>query len=225
MRGRRGFTLLEVMVSVAIISLIGVLIYGAFTGMHKARSNVSSISDRYQQGRQAIDRMSRELVAAYISNHKPTVQNQSVRQTAFIGHDQSSGDRLDFSAFAGQRLSHDSHVSDQAEISYFLADNPDTGGRDLVRRISRNIDDDVTRGGLVQVMAENVESFDVVYLDPTTNEWTATWDTLQPTAQPGRLPSQVWITLKLAGGPLGRPVKFETKVVIPIQLPLDFANK
>ena len=222
---RRGFTLLEVMVSVSIISLIGVLIYGAFTGMHKSRSNVTSIADRYQQGRQAIDRMSRELVAAYISNHKPTTQNNAVRQTAFLGSDRSSGDRIDFSAFAGQRLSRDSHVSDQAEISYFVTDNPDTGGRDLVRRISRHVDDDVTRGGLVQVMAENVEAFDVAYLDPTTNEWTTAWDSIQPTSQPGRLPAQVWITLLLAGGPRGEPIKFETKVVIPIQLPLDFANK
>jgi len=222
---RRGFTLLEVMVSVGIISLIGVLIYGAFMGMNRSKNSMGHIADRYQQGRQAIERMSREVTAAFISNHKPITQTQTIRQTAFIGHDGSSGDRLDFTAFANQRLAADSHTSDQAEISFFLAADPETGNNDLVRRISHTIDDDMTRGGIVQVLAENVETFDIKYLDPVTNEWVDDWDSTQAAAQLGRLPSQVWFYVRLADGPRGASIKFETKVPIPIQLPLNFAIK
>jgi general secretion pathway protein J len=224
-RSQRGFTLLEVMVSVGIIAMIGVLIYGAFMGMSRSKNSMGHIADRYQQGRQAIERMSRELSAAFVSTHKPITQVQTVRQTAFIGRDHSTSDRVDFTAFANRRLSANSHASDQCEISYFGAEDPDTGNLDLVRRISRHIDDDATRGGIVQVMAENISVFDVKYLDPTTNEWIDDWDTTQPAAQLGRMPSQVWLYLELADGPRGQTIKFETKVPIPIQLPLDFATK
>lgn len=222
---QRGFTLLEVMVSVGIISMIGVLIYGAFMGMSRSKTSMGHVADRYQQGRQAIERMSRELSSAFVSSHRPITQVQLIRETAFIGRDRSSSDRVDFTAFANRRLAADSHNSDQAEISYFAAEDPETGNLDLVRRISRSIDDDVSRGGIVQVMAENIETFDVKYLDPATNEWIDDWDSTQAAAQFGRLPSQVWLYLRLANGPRGQGIKFETKVPIPIQLPLDFATK
>jgi general secretion pathway protein J len=222
--GSRGFTLLEVMVSVGIISLLGVLIYGAFMGMNRSKTNMDYVADRYQQGRQSIDRMSRELSAAFISAHRPISQVQTIRETAFIGKDSSDSDRLDFTAFANQRLAANKHTSDQAEVGFFLANDPDTGNTDLVRRLSRSIDDDPTRGGVVQVMAEDVQVFDVKYLDPVTNDWVDDWDSTQPSGQLGRLPGQVWILLVLGNG-RGKPITFQTKVVIPIQLPLDFATK
>lgn len=224
-RAHRGFTLLEVMVSVGIISLVGTLIYGAFMGMNRSRTNMLHIGDRYQQGRQAIDRMSREISAAFMSAHVNYLQpTQVTRQTAFIGSDNATSDRVDFTAFAHVRLRRDAHESDQCELSYFAASDRATGNLDLVRRISTHIDADVTRGGTVQVLAENIDSFDIKYLDPATNEWVDSWDSTQPAAQLGRLPAQVWITLWLRDGPLGEPIKFETKATLAIQAPINFAN-
>jgi general secretion pathway protein J len=74
------------------------------------------------------------------------------------------------------------------------------------------------------VLAENINSFDIKYLDSLTGVWIDDWDSVQPANQIGRLPSVVWITLWLNGGPGDAPVKFETKVPIPIQLPLSFAT-
>jgi general secretion pathway protein J len=169
--------------------------------------------------------MVRELGSAFISAHQPFQQMQYVRETTFVGSDQASGDRVDFTAFAYIRLERNSHQSDQAEISYFVAPDPDTGNSDLVRRVSKYIDDDPAHGGVVQVLAENIDSFDVRYLDPLTGEWLESWDSTQPADQLGRLPSQVWITLWLANGPRGEPVKFETKSTVHIMMPLTFAIK
>jgi general secretion pathway protein J len=93
-----------------------------------------------------------------------------------------------------------------------------------VRREAKFIDLEPTRGGVVNVLAEDIESFDVRYLDPLTGEWTDSWDSTQPAAQFERLPSQVWVTLVLNGGPGGEPIKFETKVPIPMQVPIAFGN-
>ncbi len=221
--GALGFTLLEVMVSIGIIALIGVLIYGAFHGMSRSRRNINHVLDRHQQGRAALTRMARELSSAFISTHLPIGQMQITRETVFIGTDQAGADRVDFTAFAHRRLSRDAHESDQAEISYFGARDPDTGNLDLVRRIDKTIDEDSTHGGIVQVLAENIESFDIRYLDPVTSEWLESWDSTQPAAQLGRLPAQVWITILMADGPGGAPIQFLTKASLPIQLPLTFA--
>ena len=109
-RALRAFTLLEVMVAVAIIALVGVLIYGAFQGMNVSRRNMVTVGDRYQQGRQALERMSREISEAFLSKHVPLPPLQPTSKTAFTGND----GRVDFTAFAHLRLSRDSHESDQA---------------------------------------------------------------------------------------------------------------
>ncbi|WP_437570552.1 type II secretion system protein GspJ [Sorangium sp. So ce542] len=217
-----GVTLLEVLVSVAILAIIGTLIYGAFDGMSRSRAGISRISDRYHQGRGAIARVSRELQAAFLSRHQPADKNIAVRLTAFTGEDSSPADRVDFTAFAHRRLLRNAHESDQCEIGYFGSRDPERDKLDLVRREAKFIDLEPTRGGVVNVLAEDIESFDVRYLDPITGEWVDSWDSTQPAAQFERLPSQVWVTLVLNGGPGGEPIKFETKVPIAMQVPIAF---
>ncbi|MEM9693982.1 MAG: type II secretion system protein GspJ [Myxococcota bacterium] len=216
---RRGFTLLEVLVSVAVISLIAMLIYGSFTGMAKARTNMSVVSDRHQQGRQALSRMAREVAAAYMSAHVTLSSSNTgaLRQTGFIG----STDRMNFTAFANRRFRANDAVSDQAEFSYFLSDSPN-GGKDLVRRVDTTIDEDLSRGGLIQVLVENVISVQFSYLDPSLNEWQDTWDSTQAAAQLNRLPSQVWIRVEVAGGLRDVPILFSTKATVHVQYPIGF---
>lgn len=225
-RRRRGLTLVEVMVSIAVVAMIGTVIFGAFQGMSRARDNMEAVSDRHHQGRAALSRMSRELGSAFLSAHlPPDALTNPTHQTAFMATDSGSNDRVDFNSFSHRRLRADSHESDQNELSYFTATDPETGRLDLVRRESKYLDGDPARGGIVQVLAEDIESFELRYLDPLTGEWLETWDSTQMTAQFGRLPAQVWITLAMRGGPEGAPARFETKVPLAMQLPIDFANK
>ena len=222
----RGFTLLEVLVSIAIIAMVGMLIYGAFHGMSQSRDSMEQVNDRHHQGRTALARMSRELSSVFIGHQIPlTYTSTPPHQTGLIGSDSRPADRVDFTSFSHLRLTADAHESDQNEVSYFGSKDPDTGNLDLVRRESKYIDADTTRGGIVQVLAQDIESFDVRYLDPLTGEWLESWDSTQPAAQLLRLPSQVWITLVLRGSGNGGLAKFETKVPVAMQMPLDFATK
>jgi len=224
----RGLTLIEAMVSIGVLALIGSLIYGAFDGMSRSRKGISQMNDRYHQGRAAIQRMAREIQAAFVSKHgdytnSQTLASQQVRKTAFVGKDEGTFDRLDFTSFAHQRLAKDAHESDQCEIGYFGARN-DAGTTDLVRREDKILDMEPTKGGVVNVLVEDVQSFDVTYWDDTTNEWVESWDTTQATGQPFRLPKQVLITLILNGGPGGKPIELRARVSPAMQLALDFAN-
>ena len=223
-QGRRGFTLLEVLVSIAIVGVMSIVIYGTLDGLTRTSRAVSVVDDRYAQGRLAVDRVSRELSAAFISAHEPFSEMQLVRKTAFVGHNDSSGDRVDFNSFSHRRLQHQSHESDQNELSYFVVRRPGTRISDLVRREAKYLDTDPGRGGVVQVLAEDVERFELKYLDSTTGEWRDDWDSVQAAAQFGRLPAAVWVVVVLGNVHGADSVRFETKVPIAIQLPLSFAT-
>jgi general secretion pathway protein J len=227
--GQRGLTLIEAMVSLGVLALIGSLIYGAFDGMSRSRKGITQMNDRYHQGRAAIQRMAREIQAAFVSKHgdysnSTSLVAQQVRKTAFIGQDEGSFDRLDFTSFAHRRLARDAHESDQCEIGYFGAPNRDTGATDLVRREDKYLDMEPGKGGVVNVLVEDVQSFQISYYDDTLNEWLDSWDTTQAVGQPWRLPKQVLITLVLNGGPGGKPIELRARVSPAMQLALDFAN-
>lgn len=227
--GARGLTLLEVIVSVSILAVIATLVYGAFDGMSKSKAGLARINDRYHQGRSALSRMARELQSAFLSLHRPIGSNLTpglmTELTVFMGTDSRPGDRIDFTSFSHRRLKADTHESDQNELSYFVSTDPDHRDKlDLVRRESKWIDLEPTKGGAVLVIAENIESFDAQYLDPWTFEWVDSWDSTQIAGQPDRMPLQVKLTLVLKGGPGDKPITLMTKVPLAMQTPLNFAD-
>lgn len=222
-RNARGMTLIEILVSITILAGISLLIYGAFDSMSRGKKGEEMRVDRAHQGREAIERIARELQAAYLSQHTPSNPSLVTRITAFIGQHGGQFDRVDFAAFAHRRTERDAKESDQAEIGYFVVRDPDVQDKwDLVRREQTPIDTEPKKGGVVNVLAEDVESFSIKYLDPTTAQWLEQWDTQQITGQPQRLPLEVKVTLVLKGVPNGPPYAFTTKVFIPIQQPLSF---
>lgn len=231
MRRVRGFTLIELLVAITILAMISILIYSAFSGMRMSREGIQRMSDRYREGRLAMARISRELASAYVSSHAPIDQSIVVVKTAFIGTRGTPADRVDFNSFANVRMDRDSHESDQVEISYYGETDRKEKGTQLVRRVTSKLDVEPKRGGRVEVLATDIDLFDLEYLDPLTGQWTETWDTTQATGQIGRLPLQVRIILVLNEGKResegrGRqPIRFSTKVALPMQRALTFATQ
>lgn len=231
-RAAVGFTLVEVLVAVAVLAAIAMLIYGAFAGLKRSKEGIERVGDRYREGRLALEQISRDLQSAYLSLHAPIDQSAIVQKTAFIGTRGTPADRIDFNSFSYRRLDRDSHESDQAEISYFGSNDPKQRSiTDLARRVNPRLDQNPERGGRVDVIATDIDLFDVAYLDPLTGQWTETWDTTQATGPLNRLPLQVRIVIVLNGG--GRSaadraretIRLETKVPIHIQRPLTFATQ
>jgi general secretion pathway protein J len=168
--------------------------------------------------------MSRELSSAFLSAHQPLTEQQFRRLTIFKGTSTSPADRIDFTSFSHRRLVGESHESDQNELSYFGSPDPKVSGKvDLARRESSVIDLEPKRGGEVEVLAEDIDHFDVRYLDATSGLWTESWDSSQAIGQPNRLPFEIKITLALKGGLENKPIVFLTKVSMPMQAPLTFA--
>lgn len=228
-RGAAGFTLIELLIAITILAMLSVLIYGAFAGMRRTKQGLERIGDRDREGRNAMARIVRDLSSAYISAHLPPDQSLAVLKTAFVGTTGTPADRIDFNTFANVRRDRNTHVSDQAEVSYFGDDDPDDAQKvDLVRRVSEYPDVDPKKGGRIEVLATDIDLFEVEYLDPQTGTWTETWDTTQAAGQANRMPLQVRVTLVLKNGrrddaDQGRGnLRFATQFALPIQNQLTF---
>lgn len=219
----RGMTLLEVLVSLGIMVMISLLIYGAFDSLSRGRKGEAMRVDRARQGRDAVDRMAHELQSAFLSLHVPVNQALVTRTTAFIAVNQNPFDRIDYTSFAHRRVEREAKESDQAEIGYFVVKDPNVDEKmDLVRREQAPPDLDPKRGGVVNVLAEDVEAFDLRFLDPVAGVWLETWDTTQLTGQINRLPIAIRISLTLKGVKNSPPYKFTTKIIMPTQAALSF---
>jgi general secretion pathway protein J len=223
---KRGFTLLEVMLAVAVLAVVGTMVYGGFsqTALNKAR--VEEDVDHSRIIHMALERMVRELTMAFVSTHTNPSLDLRVVETAFIGKDNGKDDRIDFTSFSHRRLYRNARESDQNEISYFVTRHPDD--RDvqvLARREQNRIDEDPRRGGKSQILVENIEEFNLEYYDPLLSDWVQTWDTEDVLAQPNRLPTQIRILLSVKDPRRrGETQTFGTRVTIPLTYALNHAN-
>jgi general secretion pathway protein J len=222
---RRGMTLVEAMVAITILAIVSSMVWSGFSQTSRNKRRLEERSDRYHVIRMAMERMTRELSMAFTSIHVNQNPSLQFSKTIFAGTDSSGEDRVDFTSFSHQRLYRDAHESDQNEISYFVARDPeDASKRVLARREQNRIDDDPEHGGRIQILVEDVEAFDLEYLDPDSGEWSRTWDTNQIAMQPNRLPMQVKILLEVKD-PRNpeETVTFGTRATIPIRYALNHA--
>ncbi|HEY2030753.1 MAG TPA: type II secretion system protein GspJ [Myxococcales bacterium] len=171
---RRGFTLMEVMIAVAVLGMIGAITYKAFDGAYDLKSRVEKAEDRDQEVRGALDRIAREVSMTFLSEHYDRKRFRE-RPTFFHLRDGRSEADLAFTSFAHERLSIDAKESDQALFAYKL-ERDDSGNNSLTRRVKPVLDEDWERGGDKAVLCENVVRFTVEAWEPKTRDWRAEWD-------------------------------------------------
>jgi general secretion pathway protein J len=217
---RRGFTLMEVMIAVAITALMGAMVGMAFqTGFH-AKEVVEAEADHYRMLRAAMNRMAREIGSAYVSDRYDSqrYRDQNDRPTNFIGEE----DQLTITTFAHQRLYTDAKESDQAIVEYSVQTSSERGanGRmDLMRRVNPSVEGRMDRGGTSDVLFEGVKKLEFAYWDSERKEWEEEWDTRR-TELKSKLPTRVRITL-VALDENGKETRYttQTRVMLNTELP------
>lgn len=222
---RRGVTLVEVMVALAIFGIVSTMVYSAFSTTARHKQRVETDLDRYHMLSAALERMARELSMAYVSAHRNTNESLNVMQTEFHGRDHGGRDRIDFTSFSHERLYRNAHESDQNEISYFVTQDPeDTSKLVLARREDNRPDEDPAHGGDVQVMINDIKSFDIEYLEPGTWRWVREWDARSATDHLNVLPAQVKIIVEVPDPRhRGRTIRLGTRATLPIRYGLNHA--
>ena len=192
---RRGLTLVEVVVSLAILSLIGTLAFttlGTTMGVHES---IETAGGSRRTARTALSTITRELQLAYMTKNTTAVNTY---RTVFVGKDQDEEDTLWFATLGHQRRYRDSRECDQGEVTLFTDDEPDDGQHlVLYHRAGPRIDHEPDKDGPIMPLARGVTRFDLRYLDPRTGEWAEQWDSTGAETS-GMLPRSVQIVLGLA---------------------------
>ena len=217
---RRGFTLMEVMVAVAVTAAMAAMVAMAFQTGFNAREVVERDAEHYRQLRMAMARMEREIGAAFVSDRFDArrYRDQNDRPTNFIGE----RDRLLFTSLAHQRLYVDAKESDQAAIEYTVESSPDKearGRQDLVRRENPVLGDHMDRGGAKDALFEGVKKLEFAYWDSDRKEWVDEWDTRR-LERKSVLPTRVRIVLT-ALDENGKETRYttQTRVMLNTELP------
>lgn len=211
-----GFTLLEVLIAMAITAAMGVMTLGAFRQVDRAQEIAREQGDRYAGVRLALSRLAREVSMAFISEHYDKNRLRE-RPTLFQGREEE----LLFCTFAHERLARDAKESDQAVVQYTLEADPSHSGEEaLFRREKVHLDEEPDQGGRKDLVADHLKSFRIRYWDATKQDWAREWST-RSVDHTGELPARVRFELevKLADG---RVEKLSTETRIALTQPLDF---
>lgn len=193
MRSRRGMSILEVMIVIAIIIFLSFITWAVMESTFETRDLLAERDDMTRSARVTLAKVRRELQLAYLTKYPEAINTY---ETVFVGIDDNP-DRLTFTSLAHQRLYRDSRECDQTELTYWLEDSGDgSPGYTLYHRESPRVDDEPDRDGVIQPLAYNVRTFNIRYLDSRTNEWFDVWDS-RSVDQSQRLPRAVQIGLVL----------------------------
>ncbi len=174
----KGFTLLEVLVSMAILVIIMAALYSAYTTNVEAIQIARQNGEVHQMARIVLDRMTKDLQSALI---QLSVPSDKIR-LGLVGEDREvdgrRADRVDFTTVTHLPLTEKGPASDLCEIGYLIEEDSEDKIFVLFRRDDPSVDEDFTKGGSLQEMARNVLEFNLTYQDPGGEE-SDKWNTLE----------------------------------------------
>jgi len=168
----RGFTLVEVMITAAILALIVTILYGAFAGSIKSMEISSEGGDIYRKARIVLNRMTQEISCACL----PFKEEIPGIQYAFVGEDGAQeGLPQDTLSFTTTALPLKGPSRGLKEVGYYLAPDPETEEPALLMREDTTPDDRIDEGGMSHLLAEGIWGIDFTYYDERGREWER-WD-------------------------------------------------
>ncbi len=215
--GRAGFTLLEILVAVAILGIIMTTVYGVLSRTLYSKGYAEDRADMYAAGREAVLKIASDLEAALPPTPRGEIAFRTLTQS-----DQPPRDAVQFSINTHSGLGAAVPQSGRATITYSLAPLSDANQFFIVRRDEVPIVAEETGpdDGTDDLQAEEVptphpkisflnddmdctdQRFCVVglrfqYLDGESGQWVADWDSTTEDHF-DKLPVAVQITLYMS---------------------------
>jgi general secretion pathway protein J len=216
-----GFTLIEVMLALAILGFITAIMWGSFSQTAINKKAIEAAQDRTHTVRVALLRMVREIEMAYLSASENTALSE--RRTFLIGTSHNDVDELQFSTFAHQRLRAGLAEGDTSLISYFGERDPeDRRVLNLMRRETRRLqaESPSTIAGESYILCPDVARLKIQYYDHKLKEWVNEWSTLNASGNQ-YLPTHVRITLTVIDE-RGQEISYTTDARIQMTEKVDY---
>ena len=176
---RGGFTLIEVLVSLTLLTIVLGAVYSSFFSVQRAIERFDNVSVRYHEARTTLDIIRREIEAAILKNPKQVDlidrATFEVKDRDVFGKTVSSMDLTAFS-FRGTGMS---------AISYFVQEN-----NKMLTLMKKEKPPIIESEGYTVDLIEGIESFTVEVL--FNNKWVKTWNA----ADTRKLPEAVKVTIE-----------------------------
>ena len=201
MSGRRGFTLVELLVTSSMLSVLAAAGYVVLTAGVQSSQKVRRVSGMAAHAQRALNAMAADVRTA--------VAHGDVRLTALdANYEGAAADTLDFIAPRGGRFTDDPDAGSRCEIGYYIDNDPDTEAQWLLRRRDDSLDDDPLEGGAVNLIGPFVSELDLSFFDGL--DWVPGWEDQEQFTRAVRITIVV-----MDPDEAERPLHFETTVSIP----------
>ncbi len=172
-----GFTLLEVLVSTAILVIVIAAVYEAFisgVGSVKAARQGEQVN---QTARIILERISEDLLSS-VTDSPVKPKNLQLGMVCRDGEEDGHAvDQIDFTSFSHVESGGVVPETDLCEIGYSLEKDPDRAGFILYRRDTAPPDEDLLKGGRKFQLARNVGGLNFRFGDGVDQDLDS-WDTL-----------------------------------------------
>lgn len=194
-----GFTLVEVLLAMAILAVILTVIYASFSTAGRDIEQAEALRDETDLARSLIIRLSSDIANAYIKQDaifvfygkKEEMQDQTARNGDKIRHDNITMTTLT------NWPKPNSKETELWEVGYFFKEKPEGRGYGLFRREKRELSKDVPplEGGVEYEITDRVQSLRFRYSEDGAKWTDEGWDRSR-----NRTPRAVEIVLVLDNG-------------------------
>jgi prepilin-type N-terminal cleavage/methylation domain-containing protein len=217
----RGFTLLEILISIFILVLVVSAVFGAFSGTFKVVTETEVQGEIYAAARVALERISEDLASVYVGILAKTEQPETgaTRQRfLFVGKDhkvdEQNADALRFLSWAHVSFKAGRQSEGPAEINYYTQYREETGELTLYRADTPDYLESPEDGQGGLLLCEGLKWLDFIYYDREGDAHNS-WDTTE-NGRNAELPSRVEISMGFENAlDPKNPLQFMTGVALP----------
>ena len=215
--GRRGFTLIEILIAVAAFAIVLAAINTVFYSALRLRNSTTAALEKALPLEHALGIIKRDLAGIVLPGGAMTGAFSTTSTSNSIAGQSSPN----FYTASGV-IDETSPFADVQRVSYLLVASTNTaGGKDLVRSVSRNLLPSLQDEYEQEWLLSGVQTLTFLYHDGT--QWRDSWDSTVENPSTGMsngLPAAVKVQLQMAvensGGSRNRSRELPIELVVPI---------
>lgn len=163
-----GFTLIEVLISVAILSVMALIMFATVSGALKSKERLVFRDELFQGVRVGLNIINEDMSMGFLANKELSGKNT---ETGFKGGKET----IILSTFSNFHFIRNSKDSDQVTVGYRVKDDG-RGGQSLVRSQTLWVHEKLEPKGNAYVLLENIKDLKFEYYDSNRKEWVSDWD-------------------------------------------------